>query len=107
MELEAAAGAVDGQDGGGRNVASYGEITAEELQEVFPQWRIFSSRGMWWATRNGIQAWSGPETLLMRVLGASDLTALAEKLCIQEWLDGLDADALAAAYRGSLMGSQQ
>jgi hypothetical protein len=37
----------------------------------------------------------------MRVLGASDLIALAEKLCIQERLDGLDADALAAAYQGS------
>jgi hypothetical protein len=96
--------AVGDQDGG-RNVASLGEITVGELREVFPQWQIFSNRGAWWAIRGGVQAWSGPETLLRRVLNASDLTVLAERLCMQEWLDGLDDEALAAVYRGALVGS--
>ena len=65
--------------------------------------RIFQSGGVWWATRGGMQDWAGPRSLLLRTLGAGDLTALTEKLCLQEWLDGLDAEALKAVYRGTLL----
>jgi hypothetical protein len=41
----------------------------------------------------------------MRVLGARDLYALAQKLCLQEWLDGLDDAALEAVYQGTLLGT--
>jgi hypothetical protein len=87
------------------DVADLGDITPEVLREMFPQWRIFPGDGAWWAVRGGWQAWSGPESLLLRAVTAPDLTALAEKLCIQEWLDGLDEETLAAIYRGSLTGS--
>jgi hypothetical protein len=97
----------DSQDCGVRDITSLGEITAEGLRETFPQWRIFPGDGAWWAVRGGWQSWTGPESLLLRALTASDLTALAEKLCIQEWLDSLDASALAAVYEGILMGSAQ
>ena len=92
-------------DGRQSDVASLGEITADMLRATFPRWRIFSASGAWWATRGGIQEWGGPQSLLLRVISATDLTALAERLCVQEWLDGLDAEALAAVYRGSLIGS--
>jgi hypothetical protein len=77
------------------------------LRETFPEWRVFEHGGVWWATRGGIQVWDGPRSLLLRSLTAPHLTVLAEKLCIQEWLDRLDDEALAAVYRGSLMGSRQ
>jgi hypothetical protein len=93
------------EDGGLHDVASFGEVTAPMLWATFPQWRIFESGGVWWATRGGIQEWDGPRSLLMRVLGTGDLNALAEKLCLQEWLDGLDDTALEAVYRGTLMGT--
>jgi hypothetical protein len=39
-----------------RDLASFGEITADMLRAVFPaQWRIFESGGVWWATRGGLQ----------------------------------------------------
>jgi hypothetical protein len=39
--------------------------------------------------------------LLLRFISATDLTALTERLCLQEWLDGLDDEALTAVYRGT------
>jgi hypothetical protein len=87
------------------DVASFGEITVEMLMQTFPQWRIFRAGGAWWAARAGLQCWTGPESLLLRVISAADLIALAERLCVQSWLDGLDDKALAAVYEGSLLGS--
>jgi hypothetical protein len=101
MEREAAGDLSTGL----RDTASFGEITQEGLREVFPHWRIFVAGGTWWAVRGGWQSWTGPESLLLRALTAPDLTGLAERLCLQEWLDGLDSEALAAVYRGTLMGS--
>jgi hypothetical protein len=85
-----------------RSAASFGTLTPEGLRETFPQWRIFqlSSGVSWWATREGVQKWDGPESLLQRVIIAPDLTALAERLCLQEYLDGLSPEELAAVYRG-------
>jgi hypothetical protein len=104
MGREAAGGAASGRDGGVLDVASLGEITAEMLREVFPQWWIFPGDGAWWAVRGGIQAKTGPESLLMRALTATDLALLADKLCLQEWLDGLDSAELEAVYRGTQAG---
>jgi hypothetical protein len=84
------------------DVPSLDEITAESLRGTFPEWRIFRTAGAWWAIRGGIQEWEGPRSLLRRAVSAADLTALAKRLCGQEWLDGLDAEALAAVYRGDV-----
>jgi hypothetical protein len=87
------------------DVAILGTLTVGMLRETFPEWRVFEQGGVWWAIRGGIQVWDGPRSLLLRSHTASDLTVLAERLCVQEWLDGLDAEALAAVYRGSQVGS--
>ncbi len=78
-----------------------GEITVTMLRQTFPRWRVFELGGIWWAARGGIQVWDGPRSLLLRSLTAPDLTTLADRLCMQEWLDGLDDDALGAVYRGN------
>lgn len=76
-----------------------GEITAGMLVETFPEWRVLESRGAWWAVRGGKQEKNGPRSLLALVIDAPDPTALAEKLCLQEWLDGLSPDELEAVWR--------
>ena len=87
------------------DIASTGEITIEMIRRTFGQWRVFEQDGTWWATRGGLQVWDGPRALLLRVITAPDLTALADRLCAQEWLDGLDDEALEAIYRGDAMES--
>jgi hypothetical protein len=84
------------------NVTDPGEITTDILAATFPQWRVFKHVGAWWAMRGGVQVWDGPRSLIMRSLTAPDLTTLAERLCAQEWLDGLDDYSLAAVYRGDI-----
>jgi hypothetical protein len=54
--------------------------------------------GQWWALRGGPVRLDGPESLLLRCITAVDLTGLAEKLCLQERLDRLDPQELAAVY---------
>jgi hypothetical protein len=93
--------------GGARDVGSLGEITLESVRRVFPLWHIFAAEGAFWAVRGGWQAWSGPDSLLLRAMTATDLTRLAEKLCIQEWIDGLDPDGLAAVWKGVLARGHQ
>lgn len=93
--------AAGGGDGGIARV----EITVEMLRQTFPRWRIFQINGTWWGIRGGIQTWDGPRSLLLRSLAAPDLLTLADRLCAQEWLDGLDDDALEAVYRGDKMES--
>jgi hypothetical protein len=87
------------------DVAGVGEITVDMIKLTFGQWRVFEQDGTWWATRGGLQAWDGPRSLLLRVITASDLTALADRLCAQEWLDSLDDEALEAVYRGDVLES--
>jgi hypothetical protein len=82
-----------------RDVAALGEVTPEMLTETFPQWRVFESGDAWWAIRGGVAAEDGPGSLLRRALGARDLTGLAEKLCLQEHLDGLSPEKLGAVWR--------
>jgi hypothetical protein len=91
--------------GGGLGDVAHGEITVEMLRQTFPRWRIFQSDGMWWAIRGGVQTWDGPRSLLLRSLSASDLMMLADRLCVQEWIDGLDDDALEAIYQGDVIES--
>ena len=86
-------------------VASVGQITVEMITRTFRQWWVFEQDGMWWATRGGLQVWDGPRSLLLRVITAPDLTALADRLCAQEWLDGLDDEALEAVYHGNVLES--
>lgn len=87
------------------NVACTGEITVEMISRTFRQWQVFEQGGTWWATRAGLQVWDGPRSLLLRVITAPDLTALADWLCAQEWLDGLDDETLEAVYRGDAIDS--
>ena len=87
------------------DVASVGEITVEMIRRTFHQWRVFEQDSTWWATRGGLQVWDGPQALLLRVITAPDLTALADRLCAQEWLDGLDDEALEAVYHGDVLES--
>lgn len=75
------------------------EITVEELRAVFPQWHVFGRSGACWAMRGGFVAWNGPQSLIQHVHTAPDLIALAEKLCLQEYLDRLDSQELEAVWR--------
>ena len=79
----------------------HGQITTATLRHAFPQWQAFEHDGTWWAARGGTQEWAGPRSLLRRVLASADLTVLAEKLCVQDWLDNLDDDALTAVYQAN------
>lgn len=81
-------------------MADFGEITVGMLRATFPQWRIVGACGLWWAMRDGLVWLEGPKSLLLRVISAPDLTGLGEKLCLQEYLDRLDSQQLAAVYRG-------
>jgi|SRR5271165_2698499 len=94
-----------GAAGGGDRGIARGEITVEMLRQTFPGWRIFQSNGTWWAIRGGVQTWHGPRSLLLRSLAESDLLTLADRLCAQEWLDGLDDDALEAVYKDGIIES--
>jgi hypothetical protein len=91
------------RDSGMRDITSLTEITPDMLRETFPRWRLSEYSGSWWAMRGGPVKWDGPESLLLRVISARDLTALAEKLCLQEWLDCLDVDELEVVYRDTLL----
>ena len=78
---------------------SPGEITLEMLRATFPVWRIAGHPVGWWAMRQGTASLDGPRSLIQHVHVAADLTGLAEKLCLQEHLDGLDPQELAAVWR--------
>jgi hypothetical protein len=97
-----AAGAA-GSRGAEHVSAVAGEVTVRALRESFSQWRIFWESGMWWALRGGPVRLDGPESLLLRCLTACDLTGLAEKLCVQERLDRLGPQELAAVYQDMML----
>ena len=78
---------------------SPGEITLEMLRATFSLWRIAGHPVGWWAMRQGTASLDGPRSLIQHVHVAPDLTGLAEKLCLQEHLDGLDPQELAAVWR--------
>lgn len=69
-------------------------LDLDMLRAVFLAWRIGGSPGYWFAARGGIDAPGGPRSLLRRYLSASTLPELAERLCLQEYLDGLSDQEL-------------
>src|SRR5689334_16069511 len=71
------------------------QLDPESLRAAFPDWRLGGAPGNWFAVRGGLEATSGPRSLLRRCLSASTLSALADKLCLQEHLDGLSDHDLA------------
>jgi hypothetical protein len=75
------------------------DITVDELRAAFPEWHIVQRLGVWWAIRGGLQHWVGSQSLIHRAMSAESLSGLAEKLDLQTYLDGLDADGLAEVYR--------
>jgi len=77
-------------------------LDVEAVRATFPEWRIFQAHRVWWAARGGLQEWTGPASLLARVLCAETLKALAEKLSLQEYLDHLTPGELAKVYRDCL-----
>lgn len=98
-------GAANWQASGVWDATSLDEITPEALGETFPKFGTFYLSGAWWSMRDGVETFTGPQSLIQLVLVArdADLTALAEKLCLQEYLDGLDPEELAAVYRDMLL----
>jgi hypothetical protein len=99
MSGPAAAGTPGAHDDDGQSAAGPGEITAGMLRATFPQWHIARNGGTWWAVRGGLARLDGPESLLLRVITARDLGGLAERLCLQDYLDRLSPEELAAVYR--------
>lgn len=87
--MQSAADAED-RDSARDLAALSGVVTTQGLRETFGQCRIFPYAVGWSAIRGGEQKFSGPPSLIARVLRAADLPSLAEKLHLQEWLDALD-----------------
>jgi hypothetical protein len=75
------------------------QLDLDSLRAAFPNWRFGGVPGHWYAVRGGVEAASGPRSLLRRCLSASTLEALADKLCLQHFLDGLSDEALANVWQ--------
>jgi hypothetical protein len=75
------------------------QLDLDMLRAVFPDWRIHGSLGYWFAVHGGFVALDGPRSLLHRYLSATTLLELAEKLCLQEYLDGLSDQELADVWQ--------
>jgi hypothetical protein len=69
------------------------------LRSAFRSWHITGAEGCWFAFRGGLEMRTGPRSLLRCSLGASTLMELAERLCLQGYLDGLDEDELEKVWR--------
>lgn len=74
-------------------------VDLESLHAACPSWRIAGSSGNWHAFRGGISMLDGPWSLLRRHLRADTLLALAERLCLQDYLDGLSYQELAEVWQ--------
>lgn len=73
-------------------------LDLDVMRTAFPDWRLSGAPGHWVAVRGGIETTSGPWSLLRRCLSAPTLMALADKLCLQAFLDGLSDEALATVW---------
>lgn len=82
-----------------RDITALDTIDAHMLREAFPQWRITGAGDCWFAFRGGLEMQAGPRSLLRCTLRASTLIELAEKLSLQEYLDGLAAEELEEVWR--------
>jgi hypothetical protein len=108
MSMKAAEGGPASDEGYGvRIVSGLGEITSEVLRATFPGWRIARHPVGWWAMREGAERFDGPQSLIQHVHVAADLTGLAERLCLQEHLDGLSAEELAAVWREMMLSTAE
>lgn len=79
--------------------ANMAKLDLDMLRATFPSWSVGGSPGYWFAVRGGFTAHDGPRSLLRCHLNATSLLALAEKLCLQEYLDGLSDDELEDAWQ--------
>ena len=75
------------------------ELDLDSVRATFPDWRIVGEQGTWYAFRGGLVELDGPRSLLRCYLRADTLLALADKLCVQHFLDGLSDQALAEVWR--------
>jgi hypothetical protein len=75
------------------------ELDLDSVRATFPGWRIGGAPGNWYAFRGGLAALDGPWSLLRRHLRADTLMALAEQLCLQEYLDSLSDQELAEVWQ--------
>ena len=80
-------------------VAPAEALDLESLRVACPGWHIGGSPGNWHAFRSGISMLDGPWSLLRRHLRADTLLALAERLCLQDYLDGLSYQELAEVWQ--------
>lgn len=97
-------GNAGGRDDGVPDAASPGELTAEGLRETFSNWQIFPRDRSRRAVRGGTEKTGRPRIPPAAGTHRPGLTALAERLCIQDWLNSLNADELAEAYRSAITG---
>jgi hypothetical protein len=80
-------------------VAPAEALDLESLRVACPSWRVGGSSGNWHAFRSGISMMDGPWSLLRCHLHADTLLGLAERLCLQEYLDGLSEQELAEVWQ--------
>jgi hypothetical protein len=80
------------------SLSTVAQLGLDALRAVFPNWRINGSPCHWFAVRGGFVAHGGPRSLLHCYLSASTLLELAEKLGLQEYLDGLSDQELADVW---------
>lgn len=69
------------------------------VRSTFPSWHITGAEGCWFAVRGGLEMHAGPRSLLRCLVSAPTLVGLAEKLSLQEYLDGLTAEELEEVWR--------
>ncbi len=75
------------------------ELELSSVRATFPGWHIGRSCGNWFAFRGGAVALDGPRSLLRCYLRAGALSALAEQLGLQVYLDGLSDQELTEVWQ--------
>lgn len=75
-----------------------GQLDLASLRAAFPDWRVYRVSGNWHAFRSGTTMLDGPRSLLRCHIHADALLALADKLCLRAYLDGLCDQELAEVW---------
>ena len=75
------------------------QLDLESVRATFPGWHIAGSAGNWHAFRSGTSMLDGPRSLLRCHLHAAALPGLAERLCLQSYLDCLSDQELAEVWQ--------
>jgi hypothetical protein len=76
-----------------------GQLDLDSLRAAFPNWHLGGAPGYWFAVRGGVEVAGGPRSLLRCCLSADTLEALADKLCLQVYLDGLSDQELEGVWQ--------